>query len=139
LTCRRPERQSNHHTEALHERQSTTALHGIVAEHVAAVNALDEDAIVATFADDALVNDAHREFWGAEAIRRWVRTEMIGDRVTIQVREVVEHHGETIVRGRYDGEYDKTNLPAEVILTNYFTVRDGKIATLIVIRNTPAY
>jgi hypothetical protein len=43
------------------------------------------------------------------------------------------------VRGRYDGEYDKTNLPDELILTNYFTVRDGKIVRLIVIRNTPAY
>ena len=70
---------------------STTALHALIADHIAAVNALDEDTIVATFAADALVNDAHREFWGAEAIRRWVRKEMIGDRVTIQVTEVVEH------------------------------------------------
>jgi hypothetical protein len=31
-----------------------------------------------------------------------------------------------------------TNLPDEIILTNYFTVRDGKIVTLVVIRNTPA-
>jgi len=51
---------------------------------------------------------------------------------------VVDHYGETIVRGRYDGEYDKTNLPEGLILTNYFTVRDGKIVSLIVIRNTPA-
>jgi hypothetical protein len=27
--------------------------------------------------------------------------------------------------------------PDELILTNYFTVRDGKIVTLIIIRNTP--
>ena len=47
-------------------------------------------------------------------------------------------HGQTILRGRYDGEYDKTNLPDELILTNYFSIRDGKIVTLIVIRNTPA-
>ena len=119
---------------------STTAdLHGIVAEHVAAVNAQDEDAIVATFADDALVNDAHREFWGTEAIRRWVAKEMVGDKITLEVIEVIERYGETIVRGRYDGEFDKTNLPDEVILTNYLTVRDGKIVSLIVIRNTPGY
>ena len=62
---------------------------------------------------------------------------MTGDRVTIDVTEVIEHHGDTIVRGRYDGTFDKTNLPEELILTNYFTVRDGKIASLIVIRNTP--
>jgi hypothetical protein len=116
-----------------------TDLHQIVAEHVDAVNAHDEDAIVATFADDAFVNDVHREFWGADAIRRWVAKEIVGDKVTLEVTDVVDHYGEIIVRGRYDGEYDKTNIPDELILTNYFTVRDGKIVSLIVIRNTPAY
>jgi hypothetical protein len=116
----------------------STALAPVLAEHLAAVNAFDEDAVVATFADDALVNDAHREFWGREAIRRWVAKEMVGDRVTIAVTEVLDHHGDTIVRGRYDGDFDKTNLPDELVLTNYFTVRDGQIVTLIVIRNTPA-
>jgi len=117
---------------------SLSGLEAVVAEHIAAVNAFDEDAIVATFADGALVNDAHREFWGTEAIRRWVAREMVGDHVTIEVTEVIDHYGDTIVRGRYDGTYDKTNLPDEIILTNYFTVRDGKIVRLIVIRNTPA-
>jgi hypothetical protein len=116
----------------------TATLAPVLAEYIAAVNAFDEDAIVATFADDALVNDAHREFWGREAIRRWVAGEIVGDRVTIEVTEVMDHHGDTIVRGRYDGNYDKTNLPDELILTSYFTVRDGKIATLIIIRSTPA-
>jgi hypothetical protein len=120
--------------------QNTATLPPVVAGHIDAVNAHDEDAIVATFADDALVNDAHREFWGTEAIRRWVAREMTGDQVTIDVTEVIEHHGDTIVRGRYDGTFDKTNLPEELILTNYFTVRDGKIVSLIIIRNTaPAY
>src|SRR5580693_5851607 len=114
------------------------ALNTVLAEHVVAVNAFDEDAIVATFADDALVNDARREFWGIEAIRRWVAKELVGDHVTMVVTEVIDHHGDTIVRGRYDGDYDKTNLPDELILTNYFTIRDGKIVSLIVIRNTPA-
>ena len=117
---------------------TTTSLPPVVAGHIAAVNAQDEDAIVATFAGDALVNDARREFWGTEAIRRWVAREMTGDRVTIDVTEVIEHHGDAIVRGRYDGTFDKTNLPAELILTNYFTIRDGKIVSLIVIRNTPS-
>jgi hypothetical protein len=50
----------------------TLELEGVVAEHLAAVNAFDVDRIVATFARDALVNDARREFWGAGAIRSWV-------------------------------------------------------------------
>ncbi|MGD0686506.1 MAG: hypothetical protein ABSA03_15515 [Streptosporangiaceae bacterium] len=40
----------------------TTELPAVVAEHIAAVNALDTEAVVATFADDAYVNDARREF-----------------------------------------------------------------------------
>jgi hypothetical protein len=68
-----------------------------------------------------------------------VAKEIVGDKITLEVTEVIDHYGETIVRGRYDGEYDKTNLPDEQILTNYFTVRDGKIVSLIMIRNTPAY
>ena len=116
----------------------TTTLAPVLARFIAAVNAFDEDAIVATFASDALVNDAHREFWGREAIRRWVAREIVGDRVTVAVTEVLDNHGDTIVRGSYDGDYDKTNLPDPLILTHYFTIRDGKIVTLIVISNTPA-
>jgi limonene-1,2-epoxide hydrolase len=117
---------------------STVKLGGVVADYVVAVNEFDQDAVVATFADDALVNDVRREFWGKEAIRGWVRDEMVGDRVTVEPVEVIEHHGQTILRGRYDGEYDKTNLPDELILTSYFRVRDGRIVTLIIIHNTTA-
>jgi hypothetical protein len=115
-----------------------TKLTGVVAEHIRAVNNFDTDAIVATFADGAYVNDARREICGIEAIRRWVKKEMVGDNVTIEPVEVLDHHGDTIVRGRYDGTYDKTNLPAELIMSNYFSVRDGKIVSLIVIRNQPS-
>ena len=116
----------------------TQELSGIVAEHIRAVNAFDSDAIVATFAKDAYVNDNKREIVGIEAIRRWVEKEMVGDHVTIEVREVLDHHGDTIVRGAYDGEYDKANLPKELILSNYFKVRDGKIVSLIIIFNQPS-
>ena len=113
-----------------------TELTGVVAEHISAVNALDTDAIMATFAEDAYVNDARREFVGTEAIRRWVAREMVGDKVSIDVREVLDHDGDTIVRGAYDGTFDRTNLPGEIVLSNYFSVRDGKIVSLVVIRNT---
>jgi ketosteroid isomerase-like protein len=113
---------------------TTTGLSPIVAEHIRAVNAFDLHAIVATFAEDALVNDARREFWGIEAIRAWAAKEIVGDHVTLAVTETFEHHDTTVVRAAYDGDYDKTNLPDPLIMTNYFTVHDGKIASLIVIR-----
>ncbi|MBU3064352.1 nuclear transport factor 2 family protein [Nocardia sp. NEAU-G5] len=115
----------------------TGQLPDLIAAHIAAVNAFDLDAIMATFADDALVNDAQREFWGADAIRAWAEHELVGDKVTMAVTEIVTHHTLTIVRARYDGDYDKTNLPAELILTNYFTVADGKITSLITLHNRP--
>jgi len=116
-----------------------TELTGVIAEHIAAVNARDTDAIMATFADDAYVNDARREFAGPEAIRRWVAKEMVGDKVSIEAREVIDHHGDTIVRGAYDGDFDKANLPDELVLSNYFSVRDGKIVSLVVVFNQAAY
>jgi hypothetical protein len=116
----------------------TSELSGVVADHVAAVNAFDVEAVMATFAADAYVNDNRREFVGTDAVRRWVEREMIGDNVTIDVVEVLDHHGDTIVRGSYDGTFDKSALPDELVLTNYFSVRDGKIVSLVVIFNRPA-
>ena len=116
----------------------TASLPPVVADYLAAVNAFNLDGVVAAFAPDAYVNDARREISGIDAIRRWAEKEMIGDHVTMEPLEVVDHYGETIVRSRYDGTYDKTNLPDELIMSDYFSVRDGKIVSLAVIRNQPS-
>jgi hypothetical protein len=113
-------------------------LPGVIAKHIMAVNAFDTDAIVATFSHDAYVNDNRREIVGRDAIRRWVAKELVGDRVTMDVREVVNHYGETIVRAAYDGTYDKTKLPEVLILSNYFRVIDEKIVSLTIIFNQPS-
>ncbi len=110
----------------------------VVGEHIAAVNAFDTDRILATFATDAYVNDNRREIWGTDAIRRFIAKEFVGDRVTMEVREVIDHHGDIIVRARYDGDYDKTNLPDELVMTSYFSIRDGRIISLAVIFNQPS-
>jgi hypothetical protein len=110
----------------------------VVAEHIAAVNAFDTDRIVATFAADAYVNDNRREIAGIDAIRKFVDREFVRDRVTMEVREVLDRYGDIIVRAKYDGDYDKTNLPDEFVMSSYFSVRDGKIVSLIVIFNQPS-
>ncbi len=116
----------------------TTELPAVVAEHIAAVNAFDTDRIVATFAPDSYVNDNRREIWGTEAIRAFIAKEFVGDHVTMEIREVIDHYGDIIVRARYDGTYDKTNLPDELVMTSYFGIRDGKIVSLAVIFNQPS-
>jgi ketosteroid isomerase-like protein len=110
----------------------------VVAEHIDAVNALDTDRIMDTFAPDAYVNDNRREIWGTEAIRTFVSKEFVGDHVTMEVREVIDHYGDVIVRAKFDGTYDKTNLPDELVMTSYFAIRDGKITSLTVIFNQPS-
>ena len=116
----------------------STELPGVIAEHIAAVNDLDVDRIMATFATAAYVNDNHREIWGLDAIRRFFTREFLGDHVTMDVTEVVDHHRDIIVRARYDGTYDTTNLPDELVMTTYFSLRNDKIVSLTVIHNQPS-
>src|SRR5260221_10956358 len=105
--------------------------------YIAAGNAFDGDALIGRFADDALVNDARREFWGKDAIRAWLDREIIGDKVTMDPTATSGHYGEVIVHAVMDGEYDKTGLPDPFVLTYYFTVRDDRIVRLIIILNEP--
>jgi limonene-1,2-epoxide hydrolase len=117
---------------------STTTLPAVVDEFLTAVNAQDTDRIVATFAPDAYVNDNRREIWGTEPIRAFIAKEFVGDHVTMEVREVIDHYGDIIVRARFDGTYDKSNLPEELVMTSYFGIRNNKITSLAVIFNQPS-
>ncbi|WP_042431220.1 nuclear transport factor 2 family protein [Streptacidiphilus anmyonensis] len=114
------------------------ALPDVVAAYIEAVNAFDADAVIATFADDAVVNDASREFAEPASIRAWLDREIIGDKVTMDPAETSRHGNLTIVRARYDGTYDKTNLPDELVLTNYLTDAGGKITSLVIVHNQPS-
>jgi len=113
----------------------TNALPRVIADHIAACNAHDIDAWMETLAPDALVNDNRREFAGAEAIRAFAQKELIGDEVTMAVVSALERHGDISVHAQMDGTYDKTGLPDPLILSFYFSLRDGRITQLIIIHN----
>jgi ketosteroid isomerase-like protein len=115
----------------------TRDLPAIVARHVAACNAHDAEAWMATFLPDALVNDNRRDFAGAAAIRAWADVEMFGDKVTMAVEEAYDNHGDVVVHAKMDGTYDKADLPDPLILSFYFSLRDGLISQLIIIHNRP--
>jgi hypothetical protein len=53
--------------------------------------------LVATFADDALVNDQLRDYWGKPATREWAGRNIIGASPTMDVTNVIEHYGNFIV------------------------------------------
>jgi hypothetical protein len=115
----------------------TTDLPRVIADHIAACNAHDIDAWMATFAPDAMINDFQREFDGPEAIRAFGEKEIFGADVTMAVERAVDRHGDIAVDARFDGTYDKTGLPDLLILSLYFSLRDGRITQLIIIHNKP--
>jgi hypothetical protein len=100
-----------------------------------ATNSFDLERLVATFADDALVNDQLRDYWGKAAIREWAERDIIGERLTIAVTKVVRHYDNVIVTADIDGEFDKRGLPDPLVLAFYFTPHNDLIVQLIILRN----
>jgi hypothetical protein len=113
----------------------TNDLPKIVADHIAACNAHDADAWMATFAPDAMLNDIQREFVGTKAIRDFADKEIFGPKVTMDVQRAWDRHGNVTVHAKMDGTYDKTGLPDPLILSFYFCLREDRITQLIIMHN----
>jgi hypothetical protein len=111
------------------------ALPPLVAAYVEATNSFDLERLMATFAEDALVNDQLRDHWGKPAIREWVKREIVGVRLTMSVTKVITHYENFIVTANVDGNYDKRGLPDPLVLAFYFTVQSDLIVQLIILRN----
>ena len=108
-----------------------------ITAYIQATNDHDSAAFLASFSEDALVNDVQREFWGKAAIAKWAAREILGPKVTMEVVNAVDHYGDLIVTAKLDGNYDKTGLPDPLILTFYFTLRGDKITKVIILLNKP--
>jgi hypothetical protein len=103
--------------------------------YIEAANSFDLDRMLAAFADDALVNDQLRDYWGKPAIREWAERDIVGERLTMDVIKVVEHYGHVIVTANIDGNYDKRGLPDPLVHAFYFTIHGDRIVQLVVLRN----
>src|SRR5271155_1838559 len=110
-------------------------LPAIIKNFIKATNDHDGVAFISCFAKDALVNDFARNFRGRDAIKQWSDKEMIGDKVTFEIDEVVEHYGDYFITALTDGNYDKSKAPDPTYLDYFFTVKDHKIVQMIVIKN----
>jgi hypothetical protein len=107
----------------------------LIAAFVEATNGFDLERMMATFADDALVNDQLRDYWGKAAIRHWAERDLIGEELTIAVTKVLKHHDNFVVTANVDGNFDMRGLPDPLILAFYFTIDRDLIAQLIILRN----
>ncbi len=113
----------------------TGAIPDLIAAYFDAHNTRDRAGFLSAFAPDALLNDVHREFVGREEIGAWADKEIFGDNVTVKVQRALKHGGAYIVHALYDGDFDKTNLPDPLVLTNYFNIGVGGITQLIILLN----
>ena len=114
---------------------AAVALPPLVAAYVEATNRFDLERLLATFAEDALVNDQLRDYWGKPAIREWAKRDIIGERLTMNVTKVINQYGNFIVTANVDGNYDKRGLPDPLVLAFYFTAQSDLIVQLIILRN----
>ena len=108
----------------------TTQMPAIAAAYVRAINEHDSGAFISLFAADAIVSDNGREIRGLPAIQAWGDTDIFAAQVTLQVIEVAERDGATIVAAKVDGNFDRTGLPDPVIIDHHFADEAGKIVGL---------
>jgi hypothetical protein len=118
-----------------HPKKGPTTLPFLVKEYVEATNSRDLERLLTLFADDALVNDQLRDYWGKPAIRGWAEQDIVGERLTMSVTKVVEHYGNFILTADVDGNFDKRGLPDPLVLAFYFTPHGDRIVQLIILRN----
>ncbi|MFJ5776456.1 nuclear transport factor 2 family protein [Streptomyces sp. NPDC093094] len=109
-------------TPEQHDAAALQSLHPAVRGYVAAVDDEDVEALVAVFADDAVVADTGREFRGHDEIRAWASDEVIGGRLTV-LRNTPESDGTSSVLLRFDPD----GLLVGFRATYLFDVQDDRI------------
>ena len=97
-----------------------------VARLIAAANAGDTEAFLATFADDGSVNDWGRIFTGRDAIRAWSDAEFIGVGVTLDITAEITTREHTTVTATVGGRGFNGQSHFS------FTVTDGLIADMAI-------
>lgn len=104
---------------------------------VDAVNVFDADRLIDLFAEDAHVNDQLRDFWGKDAIAEWIRREIVGERLCVDVIEARVHFDNLILSTEVGGDFDKTGLPSPLTLNFIFSFFDEKIVRLLILVTRP--
>jgi hypothetical protein len=105
---------------------NTTKLVGPVASYIAAANAHDIEAMMATFNEEAVVRDEGKDRQGITAIRQWAVEVSKKYHATVQALDVAQTEGRTILSGRVSGDFPGSPIDLRYV----FTLAGGKIECL---------
>lgn len=97
-----------------------------IAAYFAGTNAHNIDAMLASFAETAIVQDEGQEMHGHVAIRRWMQETIRKYRFTVAVTNVAEENGKPVVTARVSGTF----AGSPVDLHYFFTLAGDKITRL---------
>ena len=100
-----------------------------IGAYFAATNTHDVDAMLALFAQTALVKDEGQDRRGHAAIREWMEEATRKYRFTVEVTGVAEANDQTVVTGRVFGTFPGS----PVDLRHFFTLAGKKITRLEII------
>ena len=97
---------------------------------IEATNAHNTDEFLATLTESAVITDEGQAYRGMGAIKEWSDEKYIGAKVTLEVVDLMNSNGKTIVTLKVDGNFDKTGLPDPFLMDFHFTMDTNKIAAL---------
>jgi hypothetical protein len=100
-----------------------------LAAYFAAIDTHNIDAMLAGFADGAIVRDEGQERRGLAAIREWMEETVRKYHFKVAVNEVTEVNGQLVVMGRVSGTFPGSPID----LRHFFTIAANKITRLEIV------
>ena len=105
---------------------------GVVADFFFAALNFDPGVLGDVFHKDALLDHQHTQFHGRSEIRDWARREIVGNKLTVEITDVKDHHGDQIVTGLVSSSRGDAE-PTKEERQFYFSVRDDRISQLVIL------
>lgn len=104
----------------------TIKLPAVIEAYVQGENNHNSDAVIACFADHAVVHDEGQEILGTAAIKKWLDDSNAKYIVTLNAIKLVDLDNETILTAQVSGDFEGSPVPLDF----HFTINGGKISRL---------
>src|SRR6266481_11587 len=98
--------------------------------YIRTINTHNTNTFQSSFTPNTIIKNIKREFCEIVEIKEWASQEIFAVNVTLDVMEVAQRGGQTIVTVKIDGTFDRTGLPDPLLMDHCFTIAADKISVL---------